>query len=236
MSPRPTLSLIVPVYNEVAALPALWTEIQGEIMSRIPDSEIVAVDDGSRDGSGALLDDLAHGDPRLRVVHQPNGGHGAALLAGLRTAAGSVFFLIDSDRQIPLSNFAAAWKIMEGCDVLLGIRQSRMDPWFRRWLSKLIRRVIGMLFGIRLSDANAPFKLLRREVWDKTSPFIPLGTLAPSLFFAIASARLNTFRLREWPVTHQARTTGACTLHFWKLMGFCGRAFVQLLELRKRLP
>jgi glycosyltransferase involved in cell wall biosynthesis len=103
------LSVIMPVYNEEGAIVAAVDEVKQFVLAFVPESELVVVDDGSRDGTGPLLDAAASGDPRIRVIHQPNGGHGAALLAGLKAAQGEYVFLIDSDRQIPLDNFNAAW-------------------------------------------------------------------------------------------------------------------------------
>ena len=104
----PLLSVVMPVYNEEGAIVAAVDEVKECILSLIPESEFVVVDDGSRDGTGRLLDAAGASDPRIKVIHQPNGGHGAALLTGLKAATGEYIFLIDSDRQIPLDNFKAA--------------------------------------------------------------------------------------------------------------------------------
>ena len=102
MSDSRRLSVIMPVYNEEGAIVAAVDEVKQFILEFVPESELVVVDDGSRDDTGRLLDAAASGDPRIRVIHQPNGGHGAALLTGLKASHGEYIFLIDSDRQIPL--------------------------------------------------------------------------------------------------------------------------------------
>ena len=92
----------MPVYNEEGAIVAAVDEVREHVLALIPESELVVVDDGSRDSTGRLLDDLSAADTRIAVIHQANGGHGAALLTGLNAARGDYVFLIDSDRQIPL--------------------------------------------------------------------------------------------------------------------------------------
>src|SRR6185503_17714839 len=108
-TPEPLrLSVIMPVYNEEGAIVNAVEEVQRHVLDHVPGSELVVVDDGSRDQTGRLLDDAASKDARIDVIHQPNGGHGAALLTGLKAAKGEYLFLIDSDRQIPLDNFQQA--------------------------------------------------------------------------------------------------------------------------------
>src|SRR5689334_932163 len=99
----------MPVYNEEGAIVAAVDEVKQHVLGLIPQSELVVVDDGSRDATGRLLDEAAAADARIKVIHQPNGGHGAALLTGLKAANGEYVFLIDSDRQILLDDFKTAW-------------------------------------------------------------------------------------------------------------------------------
>src|SRR5512143_817972 len=102
-APRPTLSVVMPAYNEEGGIADATTEVREWVLDRIPGSELVVVNDGSRDGTSAILDRLSAADPRIRVIHRPNGGHGPALRAGLDAAWGERLLLIDSDQQIPLS-------------------------------------------------------------------------------------------------------------------------------------
>jgi len=119
------LSVIMPVYNEEEAISAAVAEVQQHVLDLVSGSELVVVDDGSRDRTGALLDAAAAGDPRVNVLHQANGGHGAALLNGLQRARGEYVFLIDSDRQIPLDDFRRAWdEIQAGRDAVFGVRRT----------------------------------------------------------------------------------------------------------------
>ena len=225
----------MPVYNEEGAIVAAVDEVKACVLSLIPESEFVVVDDGSRDGTGRLLDAAAAGDPRIRVIHQPNGGHGAALLTGLKAATGEYIFLIDSDRQIPLDNFKAAWtEVMAGRDAVFGVRRRRYDPVLRLYLTRLIRHSVNVLFRIKLHDVNAPYKLFRRAVWTGARDCVPDGTLAPSLFLAIV-AKSRGYNILEIDVTHKERDTGEVTLRKFRLLKFCAKGLGQMLGLMRRV-
>lgn len=229
------LSVIMPVYNEEDAIVLAVDEVQRQVLDAIPGSELVVVDDGSRDRTGQLLDDASAKDSRIRVIHQPNGGHGNALLTGLGAAAGEYIFLIDSDRQIPLDEFGSAWaEMIKGRDAVFGVRRRRFDPAFRLYLSRLIRESVNVLFRVQLRDPNAPYKLFRRAVWSESRAYMPADTLAPSLFLAIV-AKSRGYNIVELDVTHKERDTGEVSLRRFKLMRFCARGLSQLLALRRRV-
>jgi dolichol-phosphate mannosyltransferase len=121
-----------------------------------------------------------------------------------------------------------------GHDAAFGVRAQRQDPTLRLWLTRLIRQVLPLLFGVRVQDANVPFKLLTREIWTMARPMIPEDTLAPSLFLALAAAKRN-YRIAYLPVAHRERATGVVSIRRWKLLKFCARAFRQLITFRSRL-
>jgi dolichol-phosphate mannosyltransferase len=228
------LTVVMPAYNEEAAIEDAVADVRAEILDIVPGAELLVVDDGSRDHTGAILDRLAAADPRVRVVHQPNGGHGAALRTGMEQATGKFMFLIDSDRQIPIEAFPPLWAAVRGRDGAFGVRADRHDPALRLALTGLIRRVLLLVFGVSLRDANVPFKVIRRSVWLKARDLIPEGTLAPSLFLAVF-ARVRGLDVVELEVPHRARATGVVSIRRGKLLKFCARAFRQLLAFRGRL-
>lgn len=229
------LSVVMPAYNEEEGIETAVEAVKTHVLDRVATSELVVVNDGSRDTTGALLDKLAAADSRIRVVHKPNGGHGPALVSGLSAARGEYIFLIDSDNQIPLEDFAGLWKEIDGgYRAAFGVRRVRHDAKLRRALTVTIRLSLFVLFGVRLYDANVPFKVFHRSVWDDARAHIPDDTLAPSLFFAIFAARRNT-RTAFVNVHHKDRETGTVSIRRWKLVMFCARAFRQLLDFRSSL-
>lgn len=229
------LSVVMPAYNEQDAISAAVTDVQHDILNLVPESELIVVDDGSRDDTGAILDRLAETDDRLRIVHQLNSGHGGALITGLTKAQGEYLLLIDSDRQIPTEIFQDFWDIIsQGRDGVFGVRRTRNDPQIRLWLTAAIRQALRFVFGVRIFDANIPFKLLRRSIWEEASKFIPSNTLAPSLFLAVY-AMLRDYDIAEIDVPHQERQSGVVSIRRLKLLEFSTKALMQLLAFRWRV-
>jgi dolichol-phosphate mannosyltransferase len=229
------LSVVMPVYNEAEAIAGAVEEVQRLVLDLVPGSELVIINDGSRDNTGELLDAAAKQDSRIRVIHQKNGGHGAALLTGLRAASGEYLFLIDSDRQIPLDDFAAAWhQVTNGRDAVFGVRRRRYDPALRLYITTLVRQSVNVLFRVKLYDANVPFKLFRRAIWNDARDCVPDGTLAPSMFLAIV-AKSRGYNILELDVTHKERDTGEVSLRRFKLLKFCAQGLSQMIALRRRV-
>jgi glycosyltransferase involved in cell wall biosynthesis len=231
--PEPVLlTVVMPAFNEEGAIAAAVADVQRQVLSHVAGAELVIVNDGSRDATGAILDRLAADDSRLRVIHQPNGGHGRALRAGLDAARGEYVLLLDSDRQIPLERFDQFWRLARGRDAVLGVRAGRRDPWPRLVLTRAVRLALWLLFDVRLRDANAPCKSVRREVWLHAAAAIPPDSLAPSLMLAIFLRRAG-YAVVEFPVAHRPRDTGEVSLRAGKLFRFCLRGLGQLLAFRE---
>src|SRR2546421_4125512 len=140
------LSVVAPVYNEEATI----GEFYGRVCAALEGLrfELVLVDDGSSDGSTAVLDRLAVGDPRVRLVYlSRNFGHQTALTAGLDHARGDAVVMLDADLQDPpelIPKMLHHWR--EGSDVVYAVRVQRPgEPWFRaratKWFYKLFGRI-----------------------------------------------------------------------------------------------
>jgi len=230
-----SLTVIMPAYNEQGAIEAAVQEVRESVLDVVPNSSLLVVNDGSKDKTGEIMDRLVASDPRVQVIHKPNGGHGPALLTGLAKADAECFMLVDSDLQIPMNAFAPLWQaIQNGADAAFGMRIKRDDPTLRLWLTKFIRATLPILLGVSIRDANVPFKLFRKTVWERVSPLIPSDTLAPSLFLAVFVKKTGC-KLELFEVPHKERQTGEVSIKRWKLIKFCWRAFKQLLSFRNRL-
>lgn len=232
----PPLTVICPAYNEEGAIAQAVEDVRRHVFPVVPGAELIVVNDGSRDRTGQILDDIAANDPRVRVIHKVNGGHGPALRTGLDAARGAFVMLIDSDRQMPLDGFSQHWRDAQPRHALFALRHNRDDPAVRLVLTRWVRRVACMLFGVRTPhtpDLNVPYKIVRRDLWEAARPMIPPETLAPSLFLAIL-AHAGGWRVQQVPVTHKPRTTGVVSIRRWRLFKFCARGLAQLIVLRVR--
>jgi glycosyltransferase involved in cell wall biosynthesis len=222
----------MPAYNEEGSIRQAVEDVYSYIVTAVSNSELIVIDDGSRDSTPIILDELAQ-IYQIRVVHQENRGHGGALLKGLSLANGRFLFLLDSDRQIPLESFKLFWQRKDESDCVFGVRVNRRSPTIRLVLSQIVRWSVNLLFSVELRDPNAPFKLLNRKVWDSAKSQVPPETLAPSILIAVYGAK--KFRIAQIDVPHCARLTGCDSLPPKKLLLFCARAFAQLLSFKQRL-
>jgi glycosyltransferase involved in cell wall biosynthesis len=159
------------MFNEEAMASRAVLAARDALAAATADWEIVAVDDGSQDGTWARLQDLAHAEPRLRILHRPqNGGLGAALRAGYAEAHGDLILYTDADLPFDLRELPRAVRLLEeyGADVLAGYRFDRTTESFRRTLYTLVyTALIRTLFHLRVRDVNFAFKLFRRTLLEK---------------------------------------------------------------------
>src|SRR5262245_28629621 len=131
----------------------------------VRDYEVVVVDDGSRDGTAAILGRLKEElGSRLRVVrHAVNRGYGVALRDGFQAARGDLVFYTDSDNQFDLRELKDALPLMRDHHVVLGYRVDRQDPLLRKLVSGGFNVLASLAFGMAVRDLNCSFKLFRRE-------------------------------------------------------------------------
>jgi glycosyltransferase involved in cell wall biosynthesis len=203
---RPELSILYPVFDEAENLALLIEETLACAPRIVSSFEVIVVDDGSRDGSDAVLERASAADPRIRVVrHARNQGYGAALRSGLRAARGRLIFFTDADLQFDLDELADLLAHADEFDVVAGYRAPRQDPWGRRVLALGWGALVRAVFGLRVRDIDCAFKLFRREVIDA----IPIASVGAFVNTEILlRAQRAGFRIHQVPVSHRPRRHG----------------------------
>jgi glycosyltransferase involved in cell wall biosynthesis len=171
LPPVERLSYFFPAHNEAANIEALVDEALAELPSLATRFEIIAVDDGSRDDTGAIADRLAAAHPGVvRVVHHPtNLGYGAALRSGFRAARYELVAFTDGDRQFrvaDLGRLLEQGRAADAPDVVAGFRIRRADPLIRTLYARLYRLANRIFFGLRVRDVDCACKLFRREALE----------------------------------------------------------------------
>jgi glycosyltransferase involved in cell wall biosynthesis len=226
------LSVVVPAFNEENSIPELVEDILSYVLPQVSALELVFVDDGSTDKTGEMLDHIAATNPLVRVIHQSNAGHGPALVAGLRAARGDNLLLLDADREIDLNDFRMLWQIFQRYDAVLGDRTLRYAGPLRYVVSGSLRCVVYALFGVTLRDVNAPFKLLRADVWHEASRLIDAQNAIPSVLLAIYLLK-GRYTVTEQKVTYRSRRSShSSSLGFSRLVFLCCRATWTLFRFR----
>jgi glycosyltransferase involved in cell wall biosynthesis len=200
------ISITVPVFNERENLPLL-REALTKVLERLGRPwEVILVNDGSSDGSDAVLGGIAAADPRFRVVHfRRNYGQTAAMMAGIDYASGDVIIPIDADLQNDPEDIPRLLeKLDEGYDVCSGWRKDRQDAALRRNLpSRMANWLISRVSGVRLHDYGCSLKAYKREVIKDVKLYGEMHRFVP-IYASWQGAKVT-----EIPVRHHARRFGA---------------------------
>ncbi len=205
MNPSLDLSIVLPVFNEAGALPGLHAELSSVLALPGKCYEIVAVDDGSRDESLAVLKQLAQTDPHLVVIAlRRNFGQTAAFAAGFDHSRGKVVITLDADGQNnPADIPKLLAKLDEGYDIVSGWRQNRKEPFFMRRLPSIAANwLISHGTDIRLHDYGCSLKAYRSEIIKNIHLYGELHRFIPAL------ASWMGVRIAEVPVNDRARQHG----------------------------
>lgn len=211
MASIPTLSVVLPAFNEQGNIERAVRSSAEAVAPLVDDYEIVVVDDGSRDATPAILKRL--GDelgPRLQVVtHATNLGYGIALRAGFDAARGRYIFYTDADNQFDLRELERFLPALEGVDAILGYRVGRQDGAFRLMVSNGYNALASFAFGMNVRDLNCSFKLFRREALTSLH-------LEEERFFIdteiVIQLHRAGYRYSQDGVRHYPRTSGKSTV------------------------
>ncbi len=202
----PDLSVVVPIYNEVETIPLLVDRVCAVLRNLPYSHEFICVDDGSTDGSAALLKSLAATQEGFRaVLLRRNHGQSAAMSAGFDMARGRVIVTLDGDLQNDPADIPTVYeKVLEGYDLVSGWRVARHqgDSIVRRFPSKIANWLIRKATGVNVHDYGCTLKAYRSEVVRDMHLYGELHRFLPAL------ANIEGARITEVPVGHRARQFG----------------------------
>ena len=199
------ISLLIPVYNEEENLPRLYDQIRAVAERETLDLEMIFVDDGSQDGSWAVLESLSSRDARVRAVKfRRNFGQTAGLAAAIDQASGDVLIPMDADLQNDPEDIPKLLaKLDEGYDVVSGWRKDRQDTFVSRKLPSMIaNRLISKWSGVSLHDYGCSLKAYRADVLKDVKLYGEMHRFVPIY------ASWHGARVTEMVVNHRARQFG----------------------------
>lgn len=230
------LWVVLPVYEEAGAIERVFAEWLPALRATGADFKILAIDDGSRDQTLALLHGIARGNPELEVVGQANRGHGATCIVGYHRAlaAGAGWVLqIDSDGQCDPRYFAALWAARREHPVVFGYRGRRDDGWARWLISRLVSVASLAAAGTWVRDANVPYRLMRSDLLARALEDLPGEPLVVNVLLAV---RLRRAAGIHWvPIHFRQRHAGATRLRAASFVRLGRNLLPQLWAERQRV-
>jgi len=206
-SNRPGVSIFFPAYNDAGTIASLVIIAHMTARQITDDYEVIVVEDGSPDHTGALLDEMARYFPWLRVVHHDqNRGYGGALRTGFDTASKALIFYTDGDAQYDPRELERLYAAMTpDVDFVNGFKIGRSDPLHRILIGRLYHWFVKLSFGLRVRDVDCDFRLIRRGVFDRVQLTRSSGVICVELMKKVQD---HGFRIAQVPVHHYHRTYG----------------------------
>jgi len=225
-----SLSVVFPAFNEEANIRAVVQDAYRNLRNLTPVFEIIVVNDGSKDRTGEICDQLTEEFPEMRVVHHPgNRGYGAALKSGIELAKYDLIFFSDADGQFDLKELATFIDETDTYDVVAGYRARRQDPPHRLLFAWGWNILVRLVLGVRMRDIDCAFKVFNRRVFDKVQ-IQSVGAMVNTEIFAQISRFGMT--VKEIPVSHFPRRHGEST---GGNIAVIIKAFRELVRMRRKI-
>ena len=204
-----SLSVVLPAYNEEQIIGQTVSHVLDVLSAWSIDFEIIVVNDGSADGTGAIVAALAEADPHVRLVtHATNQGYGAALVSGFAAATKNLTLFMDSDGQFDIDDLQRFFPYIDEYDAVIGYRLHRQDAWMRKLNAWGWKCLIDLVLDVHVRDIDCAFKLLRTSILHQ-HPLETRGAMINAeLLYRLKRAG---YTYREVGVQHLPRQGGRAT-------------------------
>ncbi len=204
-----SLSVVLPAHNEEDNITRTIAEVIHTLQMWVRDFEVIVVNDGSSDGTGVILDSLAHQDAHIHVVtHAVNQGYGAALVSGFHAVQKELVFFMDSDGQFDIADLERFFPYIKDYDAVIGYRMQRQDNKLRKlnaWGWKLL---VGAVLGVHVRDIDCAFKFYHADFLHRHH-FETCGAMINAeMLYKLMRDR---GRIKEIGVRHLPRRAGRAT-------------------------
>ena len=203
-----SVSFFCPAYNDAGNLPDLIPTVVEFLQKNSQKFEIVIIDDGAKDGTGRVADEMAQKYPGVRVIHHPkNKGYNATLKEGFENAKYDYVMYTDGDNQYDVREFEPYLYLLKTNDVLAGFAIKKAVSNFRKFQSFVHNTLINILFLSNFKDINCAMKIFKKPVLDKIKINCdPFGAFIDAEL--ILKAKKLGFKIAQFPVTHFERKSG----------------------------
>lgn len=234
-----TLYIIIPAYNEEKTILQVindWYPIV-EAHNENESSRLIIIDDGSRDSTYNIMQEYAKTKPLLLPLTKPNSGHGATVLYGYHYALDhgvDYIFQTDSDGQTLPSEFEPFWSQREQFDMVIGWRNNRQDGISRIFVTNTLKLVIRLCFGVAVTDANTPYRLMKANTLSKYIGLIPKDFNLSNVLLSVIYAK-KALKVKYIPITFQPRQGGVNSINLKRIFGIGRRAVKDFWRINKSL-
>ncbi|CRZ33765.1 glycosyltransferase involved in cell wall biosynthesis [Herbinix hemicellulosilytica] len=231
------LYIVIPAYNEEENIEAVikdWYPIVEKIGNG---SRLVIVDDGSKDATYTLIKQAAEKLEALVPLTKPNGGHGSTILYGYKYAleqGADFIFQTDSDGQTLSSEFWPFWDKREMADMVIGHRKNRQDGISRIFVTKVLKFILFVCFGVWIKDANTPFRLMKAQALSRYINLIPDGYNLTNVIISVIFAR-KKLKVEYMPITFRPRQGGTNSINMKKIFRIGRQAIRDFREINRLL-
>ncbi len=233
------LYIVIPAYNEQDNIEQVvrdWYPVI-EKHNGNGESRLVIIDDGSEDATYEKLKQCAETRPLLLPLTKPNGGHGTTVLYGYKYAlknGADYIFQTDSDGQTLPDEFEPFWNRRESYDMVIGWRKGRQDGLSRIFVTKTLKAVIRICFGVTLRDANTPYRLMKAETMRRYMGLIPKNFNLSNVLLTVIFKKKDC-TIKYLPVTFRPRQGGANSINMKKICRIGKRAVIDFVKLNRIL-
>lgn len=232
------LYIIIPAYNEEENIEQVLNDWY-PVVERFgnDESRLVIIDDGSKDNTYNIMKKYAETHPLFSPITKPNSGHGATVQYGYNYALNKhadFIFQTDSDGQTLPSEFEQFWTLRNDFDMVIGWRKGRQDGFSRVFVTKTLKLVIKILFGVTVIDANTPFRLLNADTLKKYMPLIPENFNLVNVILSVIYTKKKC-KVKFIPITFRPRQGGVNSINLKKIFKIGKRAVVDFRQINKAI-
>ncbi len=233
------LYIIIPAYNEAENIGKVIEEWYPVVKKHSGGgrSRLVIIDDGSKDNTFEIMQDHTKNRPLFQPLTKPNGGHGATVLFGYHYALehhADYIFQTDSDRQTLPEEFEPFWKHRKRADAVIGSRRHRKDGFSRIMVTKVLKLVIRLIFGVSVQDANTPFRLMKRELLNRYIDRIPKDFFLTNVLLSVFFVK-NHEKVIFHEITFRPRQGGVNSINLRRIIKIGVQAVRDFYKIRKTM-
>ena len=233
------LYIVIPAYNESANIETVieeWYPIV-EAHNGNGESRLLIIDDGSKDDTYAIIQKCSEEKPLIQPITKPNSGHGATVLYGYRCAleqGAEYIFQTDSDGQTRPEEFENFWQQREQNDMVIGWRNTREDGASRVFVTRTLKLVIRLCFGVSVTDANTPFRLMKAQTLSQYIDQIPQDFNLSNVILSVIYAKRGC-AVKYIPITFRPRQGGVNSINMKRIFKIGKQALKDFRQINKAL-